>query len=237
MATYVISDLHGNYEAYREILKKIHFSEKDILYVNGDVIDRGNGSIKILQHMMMRPNIYPILGNHEYMACQCLRFLMEEITEESIANMDAGMLEGLLEWQNIGGKQTMDEFHKLSEEEQWDIMDYLEEFTLYEEVRVNGKTYVIVHAGLENFSPDRDLEDYGLHELIFKSPDYSKVYFKDKYLVTGHLPTRAIQQNPNPDHIYIGRNHIALDCGAGYDGKIGAICLETGEVFYSGLSE
>ena len=234
MATYVISDLHGNYEAYREILKKIHFSKNDVLYVNGDVVDRGKGSIKILQHMMMQPNIYPILGNHEYMACQCLHFLMEEITEESIADMEAGMLEGLLEWQNIGGKQTMDEFYKLSEEEQWDIMDYLEEFSLYEEVKVNGKTYVIVHAGLENFSPDRNLEDYELHELIFKSPDYSKVYFENKYLITGHLPTRAIAQNSNPDHIYIGNHHIALDCGAGFGGQIGAICLETGELFYSG---
>ena len=234
MATYVISDLHGNYEAYRAILKKINFSEHDVLYVNGDVMDRGKGSIKILQHMMMQPNIYPILGNHEYMACQCLRFLMEEITEESIADMDSGMLEGLLEWQNIGGQQTMDEFHKLSEDEKWDIMDYLEEFTLYEEVIVNGKIYVIVHAGLDNFSPERDLEDYGLHELIFKSPDYAKVYFKNKYLVTGHLPTRVIEGNAKPDHIYRANNHIALDCGAGFGGQIGAICLETGEEFYSG---
>ena len=234
MATYVISDLHGNYEAYRTILKKIHFGENDILYVNGDVMDRGTGSIKILQNMMMQSNIYPILGNHEYMACQCLRFLMEEITEESIADMDSGMLEGLLEWQNIGGQQTMDEFHKLSEDEKWDIMDYLEEFTLYEEIVVNGKIYVIVHAGLDHFSPERNLEDYGLHELIFKSPDYSKVYFPNKYLITGHLPTRAIQGNPKPDHIYRVNNHIALDCGAGFGGQIGAICLETGEEFYSG---
>ena len=63
MATYVISDVHGNYEGYMKILEMINFSEEDTLYVNGDVIDRGNGGIKILQHMMMQPNIYPILGN------------------------------------------------------------------------------------------------------------------------------------------------------------------------------
>ena len=65
MATYVVSDLHGDYEGYRRILKKIGFGEDDVLYVNGDVIDRGNESIKILRHMMMQPNILPILGNHE----------------------------------------------------------------------------------------------------------------------------------------------------------------------------
>ena len=73
-------------------------------------------------------------------SCSFANVFATAVTEESIADMDSGMLEGLLEWQNIGGQQTMDEFHKLSEDEKWDIMDYLEEFTLYEEVTVNRKT-------------------------------------------------------------------------------------------------
>ncbi len=234
MSTYILSDLHGDYEGYQTILEKIHFSKDDVLYVNGDVLDRGTGSLQILLHMMMQQNIYPILGNHEYMACQCLRFLMQEITEGSIASLEPGMVEGLLEWQNIGGQQTMDAFHKLTREEQQDILDYLEEFSLYEEITVKGETYIIVHAGLDHFAPERPLEDYGLHELIFKSPDYETVYFSDKYLVTGHLPTRVIERNPRPDHIYRANRHIALDCGAGFGGQIGAICLETGEEYYSG---
>ena len=31
LSTYVISDIHGNYDAYMEILKKIHFSDEDML--------------------------------------------------------------------------------------------------------------------------------------------------------------------------------------------------------------
>ena len=230
---YVMSDLHGDYKGYMCILQKIQFGKKDILYINGDVLDRGKGGIKILQHMMLQPNIYPILGNHEYMACQCLRFLMQEITEESIASMDAGMVEGLLQWQNIGGQTTMDEFHKLATEEKQDIVEYLEEFALYEEVTTNGTNYVIVHAGLENFAPSRPLESYGLHELFFRSPDYETIYFRDKYLITGHLPTRVIEGNTKPDSIYRTNHHIAIDCGAGFGGRVGAICLETGEEFYS----
>lgn len=231
---YVMSDLHGDYEGYLSILWQINFGEKDVLYVNGDVLDRGRGGLKILQHMMLQPNIYPILGNHEYMGIQCLRFLMQEITEESIATIDADIMQGLLEWQNVGGQATMDEFHKLTLEEKQDIVDYLEEFALYEEVEVKGKTYIMVHAGLTNFTPERPLWDYGLQELIFKCPDYEMTYFPDKYLVTGHLPTKAIEGNDRPNYIYRANNHIAIDCGAGYDGRIGAICLETGEEFYSG---
>ena len=39
MATYVMSDLHGNYDGYISILEQINFSDEDVMYVNGDVID------------------------------------------------------------------------------------------------------------------------------------------------------------------------------------------------------
>lgn len=65
---YVISDIHGCYHEYIELLKKINFCDEDELYVLGDVVDRGPDPIKVLQDMMLRANVYPILGNHDYMA-------------------------------------------------------------------------------------------------------------------------------------------------------------------------
>lgn len=54
-----------------------------MLYINGDVIDRGSGGIKILQHMMLHPNIYHILGNHEYAAGICLLELLKKIQDRT----------------------------------------------------------------------------------------------------------------------------------------------------------
>ncbi|MBQ8316933.1 MAG: metallophosphoesterase [Lachnospiraceae bacterium] len=232
---YCMSDIHGYYEGYMEMLEKINLRDDDTLFVLGDVIDRGKGGIKILQDMMMRFNVIPILGNHEYMAINCMKFLNQEITEDSIKNLDEGTVRGLMEWQNVGGQVTIDEFHKLDAEEKQDIIDYIEEFSLYEEVKVKGKDYVMVHAGLVNFAPDRPLDDYHYYELLFKVPDYSRVYFPDKYLVTGHLPNRCIQGNNHQDKIFKGNNHIAIDCGSscrGSGGRLGCICLDTGEEFY-----
>ena len=65
---YVISDIHGCYEKYRGILQAIRLRSEDTLYVLGDVVDRGPDGIRILQDMMGRANVYPILGNHEFMA-------------------------------------------------------------------------------------------------------------------------------------------------------------------------
>ena len=63
---YVMSDLHGCYEEYLELLRKIRFSDEDVLYVLGDVIDRGPETVTLLQDMMMRSNVIPLIGNHEY---------------------------------------------------------------------------------------------------------------------------------------------------------------------------
>ena len=67
--TYVMSDIHGDYERYMKMLEAINLDEdKDTLYILGDVIDFGEGSMKILDDMSSRPNVYPIIGEHEYTA-------------------------------------------------------------------------------------------------------------------------------------------------------------------------
>lgn len=229
---YCCSDIHGEYHKYLKLIKKIKLKEEDTLFILGDVIDRGEKSIEVLQDMMYRANVIPILGNHEYIAIQILPLLMQEITEENISEFNEEFVKGLLEWLNIGGQSTIDGFKKLSKDDKQDMINYLMEFSLYEEVRVNGNDYVLVHAGLSNFSPERRISDYELYEVIFERPEYYLTYFKDKYLVTGHTPTRFIEDNEKPDFIYKGNNHIAIDCGAIFGGKLAAICLDTGEEFY-----
>ena len=132
---YVMSDLHGCYQEYREALEKINFNEQDTLYVLGDVVDRGPEPIKLLQDMMLRPNVLPVIGNHEYMALTVLKKLCVEITEENAENyLSAEDMTNYLNWSMDGGQSTIRQFQKLSAEERLDILDYLEEFALYEEV-------------------------------------------------------------------------------------------------------
>ena len=123
-------------------------------------------------------------------------------------------------------------------------MDYLSEFELYDIVEAGGKKFVLVHAGLCNSSEDRDLDDYDLSEMLFQSPDYNVRYFKNAFLVTGHTPTRvmyaaergvSLDDLPSSEYrdiIFKKNNHIAIDCGSGFDGKLGCICLDTLEEFY-----
>lgn len=233
MAVYVISDIHGNYDLFMELLKKIKFSEKDTLYVLGDVVDRGPHPIKVLHKLMEMPNAFCLVGNHELMAIRCLEFLMQEITEDSIEHMNEGMIQGISEWQMNGSSTTMQEFRTLNREEQEDVLDFMKDFSVCEELQVAGKKYFLVHAGLGNYSPEKDIDDYTLKEMLWDRADYDTQYFPDTYVVKGHTPTQHIAGNPNPGYIYRKNNHIAIDCGACLPGgRLAAICLDSGEEFY-----
>lgn len=229
---YVISDIHGCYEKYRAILQAIRLRDTDTLYVLGDVVDRGPDGIRILQDMMGRANVYPILGNHEFMAAYCLRFLMQEIRQDTIAQLNGTETAALADWFANGGEGTLKAFTALPTEGREDILDYLGEFTLYETVQVGGKQYVLIHAGLANFVPGKSLDDYDPADFLEGRPDYSIACWPDRILISGHTPTGLIPGNPNPNRIYHGNRHIAIDCGCCFGGALAALCLDTGEEFY-----
>ena len=229
---YCMSDIHGDYEKYCRMLEIIRLREEDRLYILGDVVDRGPEPIQILLDMMQRFNIRPILGNHEYMAVLCLHALTKEVTEETIAELSAENIKDLLNWQQEGGLPTLEGFCRLDVTQRKEVLEYLLEFELYEELTVNGTRYLLAHAGPKNFSGDRPLWDYGLHEWIWTRLDYTKRYYKDRLLVTGHTPVANICGNTQKDSIFCVNGHIAIDCGCGSGGALGAICLNTGETFY-----
>lgn len=238
MSVYVISDIHGEYDMLIELLDKINLKATDTLYVLGDVLDRGSHPIKTLLKLMEMPNCICIVGNHEYMALECLDFLMQEITDESIAKLDDKILDNILNWQCNGSKTTIDEFRKLDSDTKEAVIDFINDFSIYEEVAVKEKHYLLVHAGLGNFAPEKDIDEYSLHDLIWERADYQTVYYNYAYVVTGHTPTQAIKENQNPGYIYKHNNHIAIDCGASYQGgRLAAICLDTGKEFYSSINE
>ena len=234
MATYVISDIHGQYDEFIAILDRINLQDTDTLYVLGDILDRGPHPIRVLLKLMEMPNAICLVGNHEYMAVECLSFLMQEVTDRSLDELDHKTLDNLVTWQYNGAKTTIDEFRELSREMQEEVVDFIKDMSIYEELTVGGQDYLLVHAGLGDFEPGKDIEEYSLHDLIWKHADYSCKYFDDKIVITGHTPTQFIKDNPKPGFIYRNNNHLAIDCGAYLeDGRLAAVCLETGEEFYT----
>ena len=228
---YVISDLHGRFDRYQQMLEVIEFTLDDTLYVLGDVIDRGPDGIKILQDMMFRPNIFPLLGNHEFTAAICLPWLMQEVTDQSLNALDGTQIAALSEWIANGGGVTLRSLKELATEEREEILEYFREMELFAEVETNGRSFVLTHSGLSNFSPGRPLSDYNLEDFLFCRPGMDTVYFPDKFLIFGHTPTRYLS---GQDKILRQKTWIDIDCGcAAPSGRLGCLCLDTMEEFYT----
>lgn len=232
---YVCSDIHGHYDLYLALLERLSLKPSDTLYILGDVIDRGPDGIKILQDMMKRPNVVPILGNHEFTAAVCLPWLLEEVTEQSLAELDGTRWAAMQEWLVNGGGPTLRGLRALTQEQRREILDYIREMELYVEVEVGGKKYVLVHAGLEHYAPDKPLEDYELWDFLFCHTSLDQDYHPNGFLIYGHTPTRLLRQQIGElpsDAILRRGNQIAMDCGCGFGGSLGCLCLDTLEEIY-----
>ena len=234
---YACSDLHGRYDRYAALLEKLALRPlQDTLYVLGDSIDRGGpDGCGILLDMMRRPQIVPILGNHELYLALCLPWLMREVTRQRLAELDDGRLATLQEWIVNGGGPTLRALGALSLGERQTILAYVREMDLYAEAEAGGRKFVLTHAGLDHFAPDRPLEDYAPADFLFPRPDPARTFWTDRYLVYGHTPTRLLRArlgSPPSDGILRRGRQIAIDCGCGLGGKLGCLCLDTLEEIY-----
>lgn len=221
--TYVLSNPHGCYQKYKAMLAKIDFKDSDILYVLGDIVDYGEEPMELIADLSMRYNVYPIVGEHDYTAIRMLQGFDEML--KGGGEPDPDYIAEMTDWASHGGKVTLDGFRALDDEMREGVLDYLSDLALYEEVTVKGKTYLLVHAGIADFDPDADLDDYLPEDFISEPADLNGHYYDGKTLVVGHVQTPS-------GKIERGDGVIAIDCGAYFGGKLGCLCLETGEEFY-----
>ena len=220
--TFVTANLHGDNEGFQKLLKQIHLKDSDVLYVLGDSVDVGEQSMELLTDMSMRPNVYPLAGEHDLKALRMLSGF-----EKMLANGSAPTPEFSTEmtaWAQDGGMATLTGYRSLDAEMREGVLDYLSEFMLCDEIEVGKKTYFLAHAGLSNYSEDKFPEDYEPDE-VFSTAVPDADFFKTRTLVVGHVPTASGKIERKDGVIY-------LDCGAMRGGRIGCLCLETDEEYY-----
>ena len=228
---YIISDIHGCYDEYRELLKKIDFSAKDQLYILGDTVDKGPEPITVLQDIMSRRNVTYILGNHDFLFLYFVRKLgvdfsgAKDFSEEDMEDFQSYLKDG--------GRVTIEQFLKLSGMERQEICSYLRNSKAFVVLEHDNEKYILVHAGISDFEESKPLEQYQFLDFIYERIDYSKRYYsnEDTFIVTGHTPTIYINNSPEYA-VYKGNGHIAIDCGCVFGGKLAAYCIETGQVIY-----
>lgn len=193
MATYVVSDLHGQYGLFMKGLEKIGFSDSDELYVLGDAIDRGRAGIKILLYIKEHKNMDLILGNHEFM-------MLNSVNPEGKAQArgrDANL------WLNHnGGIYTFAEYEIIDEKTRKSLLFWLNRRCLIRPIVVNGKKFCLTHS---YYYPEFENKNYSemTYDHVWNIVWYSmfrsdwetrmpNIYDKYDYtFIIGHVPVQA----------------------------------------------
>ena len=231
---YVTSDLHGcGVEVLQRLLDKVGFGEEDFLFILGDVIDRGSQGAELLLWLTEQTNVQLILGNHEALLLSC-RLLFDEVTEESLAGLTNTSLRLVKNWFHNGGGPTLkglDRLQKESPDLLEGIWDYLLDAPIYDQLEVNGKNYLLVHAGLGNYEKGKSLEDYTQHDLTWARPNMETRYDEDFTVIFGHTPTEFLDE-ASKGQLIRGHGWICIDTGAANGGNPMLLRLEDERAFY-----
>ena len=146
MSSYVISDIHGQYETFQKMLELIDFKEEDKLYVLGDVIDRGPDGIKLLIQLFKMPNVELFLGNHELLMLDALQ------NEDDAIRKDRKDTDDIDLWLDPcnGGSVTFQAYKELTVAEKTAISNRLKSSLIAKVVRVGKHTYHLSHSYVYN---------------------------------------------------------------------------------------
>ena len=222
---YVMSDIHGNEEKFDNLLAQIDLKDDDILYILGDIVDRGPRPIEILLRVMEMKNVKMLLGNHEYMMLQAYFLQCKEEEKETC----------IARWKRNGCEVTIDGLNRLSLGERKRIYDFVNNLPINMEIEVGGKRYLLVHGFPE--------ELFGVRESNFSDKKFFAVWERvkkddvmpeGKTVIFGHTSTDHYQ-DCEPASIWYGERMIGIDCGGGYGegGRISCLCLDNMKEYYA----
>jgi len=220
MKRYVIGDIHGNYKALKQVLKRSKFDyENDKLIILGDVVDGYNCSFEVVEELIKIKNKIFIIGNHDV-------FFMNHIKN--------GWAEDI--WLMQGGRATRESYEsngytykKIPKTHK----DFFNSGVYYYEL--DGMLFV--HGGFDypKHPKNCDIEDLTWdRELIHRMKNGLKIKEWKKIFV-GHTTTESINSKPVVVDWYDGKyaKLIQVDCGAGWNGRLCLMNIDTEKYFLS----
>lgn len=237
MSVYLTSDPHGDLRSFKKLLNKIKFdSDTDIMYILGDVLDRGTENLPLLYYVreyMDRGSMFLLKGNHELFAEMYLngRLYAEQ-------------------WIAWGGKNTLKEIEALGTEEKKELKVFISGLCHYKVIQENEKKILLTHSGLDAnhivetesgldviASIDEALAADEFQYLISNDIHYmpaSQIKKMDIYTVVGHVPVMRLNEDGSC-RILHKDHYMCIDTGAAFresGGRMSCYCLEDGKEIY-----
>ena len=211
---YVMSDIHGQYEAFLHMLWKIRFhQDKDLLILNGDLIDCGPDSYALLEYAMHEPVVFTLYGNHELNLVNAYSSFSFQANPTFCGQIQESL-----------GKEGLREY-----------ISWLASLPCCCKLTLGNNQFLIAHASPPSISPE-DAPDWTRCVIGGEQPFYQEAYkWGTTTLITGHTPVIWFSDIPDiwksPDC-----TRYDIDCGAAYPeygGRLGCLRLNDLAEFYT----
>lgn len=233
----VTSDIHGHFSCFRKVLEAAEFCDDDLLFIVGDMIEKGPESLKTLRCVMelcRKGNVFALIGNVDAYRLK----LIQELSEENVSGFYKYIL-NLREWTGTSFYEelaaecgySLNSAEDVLSAKQAIIEHFEKEFIFLASLPTIIKTqnYVFVHGGLREKNVF-DNCDKGIFELTkYDAFMDNTTHSFDNFVITGHWPVclydnRIYQFNPiiNKD-----KNIISTDggCGVKKDGQLNLLII------------
>lgn len=228
---FIISDIHGCYDEFEEMLNNWD-RENQMLCINGDSLDRGPNSLKVIRKLIDLTEQYPNqvivqLGNHEQM--------FKAFIDEPAMNGDM--------YFKVGGYETVesmyapDTIHLCSFNELVELIEqhYANElefiFNKMALYSVFGDV-LIVHAGVD-MTLAKDYKNSSEDDFLWNRDIFKEKNTTGKIIVFGHTPTQSIHSEKHNNSIWINeeKDLIGIDGACSFGGQLNGIVLNrNGEI-------
>lgn len=193
---FYVGDIHANYKLYERALKQFGITADDYVISVGDIIDRGDDNIKIVDEFFNKPNRYMVQGNHEFM------FIESEYDSEW---RDV--------WLNNGGSEFV---RDVGYGGATSLRPYFRNLPVLIVVNHRGKRIGVAHSGIPRKYTDfnkvlDDIDDEQLqYDLMWDTSAFN--YAKNK---------SNTKVQPNVDNVdYVIHGHVAVPKNYTYGNRV-----------------
>ena len=226
--TIVISDIHANLPYFLGLLKKIQFSDDDLLILDGDFLEKGPdslGTLHLIMELAERGNVFPILGNCDEWPVVFRRGKNgDAYMQHYLRKRRYGIIYEMLSAMGIDpvGTENLSEIYPKM------VRQYSSEWAFLASLphAIETENYIFVHAGLNGSVP---LEENSSDELVSRDAFLREGQYFSKWVITGHWPVVLYHENIVCANPIIDEEHhtVAIDggCVLKDDGQLNAFMI------------
>jgi serine/threonine protein phosphatase 1 len=256
-----MSDIHGCYDELMSMLKKINFTDDDQLIIAGDYVDRGQQSYEMLCWLENLPdNILFIKGNHDAEFAYNIELmniaikannlnvdfenaeatgLVYDLTKQILLDNENGIL-----FDYYGTLNELINKHQVTLKKLNEWKSIIDNMPYLFKIRINGKRYIIVHAGYIDERKLKGTKYNSLEDFYLYARDEAYEYggADDTTIISGHTPTISksnVSYNNGLVYKRVDKHctYFNIDCGCAYkanqsNARLACIRLDDEKIFY-----